>query len=81
MKLLFIQIKLLLLHILALLLISCASPYFGYSYDEWKKLSEIEQIEIKSEYEKIIATREIEKHQDTIDDITKSFVERADRKR
>lgn len=60
---------------LVLVLGACARPWYGYSRDEWRRLSADEQAAARAEYEFIIEQREAQKHEDLIDDRKQSIID------
>jgi len=59
------------------LIVSCTTPYFGYTENQWNKLTDIEQQQVKSDYNEIIASRATTQHQEVIDDIERAMVRRS----
>jgi len=58
--------------VLSSLILSCSTPYFGYTKGEWNKLSNLEQDRVTESYSKIIASQQTIKQQDRNDDIEQS---------
>ena len=54
---------------------ACTTPYYGYSKDDWGKLTEAEQAIVKSDYETIIDSRKEQVHRDIIDARTQSVID------
>lgn len=54
---------------------ACTTPYYGYSKDDWGKLSEDEQATVKGDYELIIDSRREQVHRDIIDARTQSVID------
>ncbi|MFV2061344.1 MAG: hypothetical protein ACC653_11725 [Gammaproteobacteria bacterium] len=63
-----------------LLIVSCATPYFGYSKTDWDNFTEEERTEIQVEYRKIIAIQKNLDHTDIINDRTQSVVDLGESK-
>lgn len=45
---------------------SCAKPYYGYSEEQWNKLSSLERESIKSEYKTILDSKQSQDHDNII---------------
>ena len=58
---------------------ACASPWYGYSRDQWRRLSAEEQAAARAEYEYVIEQREAQKHEDLIDDRKQSIIDYGSR--
>ncbi len=61
--------------VFALGLGACASHWYGYPRDEWRRLSAEEQAAARQEYQFIIDQREAQKHQDLIDERKQSIID------
>ena len=61
--------------IITILVLGCSAPYYGYTKEEWSRLSESEQSRIKKEYQSIIDSRNEQAHMDKINDRTNSVIE------
>ena len=59
------------------LLASCATPYYGYSKQEWQKLTEVEKKAAQKEYEEIIRFKYHQKHEDQLEDRKQSVINRG----
>lgn len=58
---------------------ACASPWYGYSHDEWRRLSAEELAAARAEYDFIVDQREAQKHDDLIDDRKQSIIDYGSR--
>jgi len=54
---------------------ACTTPYYGYSKEDWGKLTKDEQTAVKSEYELIVESRREQVHRDIIDARTQSVID------
>jgi TRAP-type C4-dicarboxylate transport system substrate-binding protein len=63
--------------IVTILLMSCATPYYGYSKAEWQKLSEEEKKTIQTEYDAIIQFNYRQEHEDQFDDRKQLVIKRG----
>jgi hypothetical protein len=45
----------------------CSMFYYGYTKEEWDALSEQTKIEVKKEYQRVMETKEAQKHDDVIE--------------
>jgi len=53
--------------ILLTLMPGCSALNYGYSNEEWNKLTEVEQTNIKNEYQEIIDSRKDQEHNKIIE--------------
>ena len=65
------------LAVTAFLMVSCATPYYGYSKQEWQKLSEEEKQAVQTEYEEIIQFKYRQEHEDQFDDRKHQIINRG----
>jgi len=59
------------------MVVSCATPYYGYSKSDWDKLTDEEQNAAKAEYKTIIDEKNEQRHQDTIDGMKQNVIDRG----
>ena len=63
--------------IVTFLLMSCATPYYGYSKAEWQKLSVQEKKTIQAEYDAIIQFKYRQEHEDQFEDRKQQVIKRG----
>lgn len=56
-------------------IIGCSMFYYGYTKDEWNVLSEEEQLRVKEEYKRVMATKNEQEAKNTIDKRTDSILD------
>ena len=56
-------------------LISCATPYYGYTKNDWESLSEEEQTAVKAEYQDIIDSKKEQKHKDLLESYKQKIID------
>lgn len=54
--------------ILILICSGCMKPYYGYSENEWIKLSDQEKKAVKLEYQQIINAKNSQRHADLVEE-------------
>ena len=59
------------------LLVSCVTPYYGYSKEEWQKLTELEKKTAQEEYEEIIRFKYRQEHEDQFEERKQSVINRG----
>ena len=60
-----------------ILLLGCATPYYGYSKTEWEKLSDEEKKAAQTEYDEIIQFKYRQKHEDQFEDRKQQIINRG----
>ena len=55
----------------------CASPYYGYSKEEWDKLSEQQQQVVKKEYEDMLKKKKDLEHDQLLRDRDEQIIRRG----
>lgn len=63
--------------VIALAIAGCATPYYGFSKEEWNSYTEEERMAIKAEYQDIMALQEDQKRRDAHNAITQSIIDRG----
>lgn len=53
--------------ILMVFCMGCSMFYYGYTKEEWNALSEQTKHEVKQEYQRVMETKEAQKHDDIIE--------------
>ena len=65
--LVFVKVAVMIVTMMSFLLVACTVNYYGYSEQQWRRLSEEEQLKAKTEYEEIVKYRQNEQHEDKIE--------------
>ena len=60
-----------------ILFAGCATPYYGYSKEEWQKLSTEEKKAAQTEYDEIINFKYRQEHEDQFDDRNHQIIYRG----
>ena len=63
--------------IATLLIVGCATPYYGYSKEEWQKLSDEEKKVAEKEYEEIIQFKYRQEHEDQFEHQKQKMINRG----
>ena len=63
--------------IAAPLVTSCATPYYGYSKQEWQQFSEEDKQAIEAEYEEIIQFKYRQTHEDQFEERKQQVIKRG----
>lgn len=59
------------------LLVSCATPYYGYSKEEWQKFTGKEKKAAQKEYEDIIQFKYRQEHEEQFEERKQSVINRG----
>ncbi len=62
---------------IATFLTSCATPYYGYSENDWNKLSDDERKTTRSEYKDIVDAKNDQRHRDKINSMKDKIIDRG----
>lgn len=65
----------------AMFLTSCIGDYYGYSNEEWHKLSAEQQKKAKNKYYQLVAEKNKDVHGDKVEKATEDFKKRARHRR